>query len=99
MMQTHDPMVTVLGYYGAVAYDFFKALVAIALFGMVAIGFLFTRMTVIERIVSFAAALMLLGEFTYSDELGYVLAAAIFFWQWRKRPAAPLEVAPESTVP
>ena len=99
MMQASDPMVATLGFYGAVFYAFLKALVAIALFGMVAIGFLFTRMTVIERIVAFAAALMLLGEFAYSDELGYVLAIAVFLWQWRKRPAPPLKVAPESTVP
>jgi TRAP-type uncharacterized transport system fused permease subunit len=97
MMQTHDPMVPVLGFYGAVAYAFFKALVSIALFGMVAIGFLFTRMTVIERIVAFLAALMLFGEFAYSDQIGYVLAVIVFIWQWRKRPA-PLKVAPESSA-
>ena len=34
-----------LGFYGAVALATFKALVAIGLFGMVAIGFLFTRLT------------------------------------------------------
>jgi TRAP-type uncharacterized transport system fused permease subunit len=75
------------GFYGAVIYAFVKALVAIGLFGMVAIGFLFTRMTVIERIVSFAAALLLLGEFTYSDEIGFALALAAVIWQWRKKPA------------
>ena len=41
----------------------FKALVAIALFGMVAIGFLFTRLTLLERLVAFVAALCLLGDF------------------------------------
>ncbi|HEX7791046.1 MAG TPA: hypothetical protein VF467_11040, partial [Afipia sp.] len=61
--------------------------VAIGLFGMVAIGFLFTRMTVIERIVSFVAALFLLGEFTYSDEIGFAVAIAVVIWQWRKKPA------------
>ncbi|CAN5454774.1 TRAP transporter permease [soil metagenome] len=85
MLQTGDPMQAKLGFYGAVIYASVKALVAIGLFGMVAIGFLFTRMTVIERIVSFVAALFLLGEFTYSDELGFVVAVAAVVWQWRKR--------------
>ena len=45
MLQAGDPMAAKLGFYGAVALATFKALVAIGLFGMVAIGFLFTRMT------------------------------------------------------
>ena len=53
-----------------------KALVAIGLFGMVAIGFLFTRMTLAERALAFVAAICLLGEFHYSDAVGFVLAAA-----------------------
>ena len=87
MLQTGDPMEAYLGFYGAVAYASVKALIAIGLFGMVAIGFLFTRMTIIERIVTFLAALCLLGEFPYSDWVGFALAAAVVFWDWRRRPA------------
>ncbi len=49
MLQPGDPMAVTLGFYGAVVLATFKALVAIALFGMVAIGFLFTRLTLMER--------------------------------------------------
>jgi TRAP transporter 4TM/12TM fusion protein len=86
MLQPGDPMEAHLGFLGAVAYAGVKALVAIALFGMVAIGFLFTRMTVIERLLAFTASVCLLGEFPYSDVVGFVLAAAIVAWQWRQRP-------------
>ena len=67
MLQAGDPMAAKLGFYGAVAFATLKALVAIGLFGMVAIGFLFTRMTLLERIVAFIAALCLLGEFRFSE--------------------------------
>jgi TRAP-type uncharacterized transport system fused permease subunit len=75
-----------LGFYGAVAYATVKALVAIGLFGVVAIGFLFTRITIIERFITFLAALCLLGEFQYSDWVGFALTAVIVFWDWRRRP-------------
>ncbi|RTL52174.1 MAG: TRAP transporter permease [Bradyrhizobiaceae bacterium] len=87
MLQDGDPRALEFGFYGAVIYAFVKALLAIGLFGMVAIGFLFTRLTLIERILAFAAAALLLGEFSYSDELGFVIALCIIVWQWRKRPA------------
>ena len=86
MLQNGDPMQAQLGFYGAVAYAFVKAVVAIGLFGMVAIGFLFTRMTVAERVVSFIAALCLLGEFQYSDWVGFAIAIGAVIWQWRKKP-------------
>ncbi|CCE01603.1 TRAP transporter permease [Bradyrhizobium sp. STM 3809] len=88
MLQAGDPMEAQLGFYGAVAYAFVKALISIGLFGMVAIGFLYTRLTLIERLLSFGASVCLLGEFPYSDVLGFVLAAAIVAWQWRQRPPA-----------
>jgi TRAP-type uncharacterized transport system fused permease subunit len=93
MLQAGDPMAAELGFYGAVAFATFKALVAIGLFGMVAIGFLFTRMTLVERIVSFLAALCLLGEFRFSDTAGFILAIAIVLWQWRARSRATVAAA------
>jgi len=86
MLQPGDPMAVKLGFYGAVTLATFKALVAIALFGMVAIGFLFTRLTLVERGVALAAALCLLGDFSYSDTAGFVLTAVLVLWQWRQRP-------------
>ena len=86
MLQAGDPMAAQLGFYGAVALATFKALVAIGLFGIVAIGFLFTRLSWIELIVAFIAALCLLGEFRFSDTAGFTLAAAVVLWQWRQRP-------------
>ena len=86
MLQAGDPMEAQLGFYGAVALATFKALVAVGLFGMVAIGFLFVRLTLLERVVAAAAALCLLGEFRFSDTLGFALTSAIVLWQWRQRP-------------
>ncbi len=86
MLQPGDPMAAQLGFYGAVVYATLKALIAIALFGMVAIGFLYTRMSVLERVVAFVAAICLLGEFPYSDYVGFVVSALIVAWQWRHRP-------------
>jgi TRAP-type uncharacterized transport system fused permease subunit len=93
MMQPGDPMAAQLGFYGAVAFATFKALVAIALFGMVAIGFLFANLTLLERLVAFLAALCLLGDFTLSDTTGFALTAACVGWQWRKRQLQPPAVA------
>jgi TRAP-type uncharacterized transport system fused permease subunit len=93
MLQAGDPMAAQFGFAGAVVLATFKALVAIALFGMVAIGFLFTRMTVLERAVALSAALCLLGEFPYSDTLGFALTAAIVLWQWRQRPRIGMAAA------
>ncbi|MBR0967041.1 TRAP transporter permease [Bradyrhizobium diazoefficiens] len=93
MLQAGDPMAVKLGFYGAVALATFKALVAIALFGMVAIGFLFTRLTLLERVVALGAALCLLGDFPFSDTAGFVLSAVLVLWKWRQRPPAFAEAA------
>jgi TRAP-type uncharacterized transport system fused permease subunit len=85
MLQAGDPMAVQLGFHGAVARAMLKALVAIGLFGIVAIGFLFTRLTWLEIAVAFVAALCLLGEFAFSDTIGFALAAAVVVWQWRQR--------------
>jgi TRAP transporter 4TM/12TM fusion protein len=88
MLQAGDPMEAQLGFYGAVVFATFKALVAIGLFGMVAIGFLFARMTLAERVLAFAASLCLLGDFRLSDTAGFAVTIALVIWQWRQRPRA-----------
>src|SRR5437763_866542 len=88
MLQAGDPMAAHLGFYGAVALATFKAAVAIGLFGMVAIGFLFTHMTWLERCVALAAAVCLLGEFPFSDTLGFALPVVFVVWQWWQRSRA-----------
>jgi len=93
MLQPGDPLAAQLGFYGAVAFATFKALVAIALFGMVAIGFLLTRMTWLERIAAFLAALCLLGDFRFSDTAGFALTALCVLWQWRQRQRTAVAAA------
>jgi TRAP transporter 4TM/12TM fusion protein len=85
MLQPGDPLQAQLGFYGAVAFATVKALVAIGLFGMVAIGFLFTRLNLVERAVAFVGALCLLGEFAFSDAVGFLLSTSCVVWQWRQR--------------
>jgi TRAP-type uncharacterized transport system fused permease subunit len=85
MLQPGDPMAARFGFYGAVALATFKALIAIGLFGMAAIGFLFVRLTLLERAVALGAALCLLGDFPYGDAAGLVLTAAVALSQWRQR--------------
>jgi len=86
MLQAGDPTAARIGFAGAVALATFKALIAIALFGIIAIGFLFTRLALWERGAAMAAALCLLGDFPYSDTLGFLLTFSLFAWQWRQRP-------------
>ena len=85
MLQAGDPMAAILGFYGAVAFATVKALVAIGLFGVIAIGFLFSRLTLWERLLAMAAALCLLGDFRFSDTLGFALTLLVVIWQWRQR--------------
>lgn len=89
MLQDGDPMAMHLGFYGAVAYAFVKACISIGLFGIAAIGFLFSRLSVVERVIAFGAAVLLFGEFPFSDPLGYAVTTALIGWHWwRSRPQA-----------
>jgi hypothetical protein len=43
-------------------------------------------MTLAERVLAFAAALCLLGDFLLSDTAGFGITVALVLWQWRQRP-------------
>ncbi|MDO9144434.1 TRAP transporter permease [Rhodoferax sp.] len=64
----------------------FKALVAIAMWGAGAIGFLITRLNPVERVVAIGSASLLVVALPLTDELGLGLIAAFVAWHvWRSR--------------
>ncbi|NDP38177.1 MAG: TRAP transporter permease [Rhodoferax sp.] len=64
----------------------FKALVAIAMWGAGAIGFLITPLNWIERIVAILAASLLVVALPFTDEMGLALIALFILWHvWRSR--------------
>ncbi|MDD2918985.1 TRAP transporter permease [Rhodoferax sp.] len=63
-----------------------KALVAIAMWGAGAIGFLITPLNWTERVVAILAASLLVAALPFTDELGLGLIAVFVVWHvWRSR--------------
>ena len=68
------------------AYVVFKALVAIAMWGAGAIGFLITRLNWFERIYTVVAASFLVVALPLTDEIGFGAVAVFVVWHvWRSR--------------
>ena len=84
MLQEGGPMAEEIGYVGAVAYIVIKALIAISLWGAATIGYLIKPMHWIERLLAVAAAFLLVLALPITDELGFVLAALVFAYHWRR---------------
>jgi TRAP-type uncharacterized transport system fused permease subunit len=64
-------------------------LLAIVLWGAAAVGFLSTPLKMGERIFVAVAALLLVAAVPWTDEAGFVMAAAFFGWHFlqKRRPA------------
>ena len=72
------------------AYVVGKALVAIALWGAGAIGFLSGPLNWAERLLAIAAACLLVAAVPISDELGFAATVLFVAWHmWRVRSAGP----------
>jgi TRAP transporter 4TM/12TM fusion protein len=70
----------------AVVYIVGKALLAIALWGATAVGYLLTPLKPYERVFSGVAALMLVAAGQLSDQIGFVMALLFISWHlWQKR--------------
>ncbi len=68
------------------AYVVFKALVAIAMWGAGAIGFLITPLNWVERVVAVVAASFLVAAVPLTDEIGFAAVATFVAWHvWRSR--------------
>jgi TRAP transporter 4TM/12TM fusion protein len=66
----------------AVAYIVLKALIAIGLWGAAAIGYLWSPLNVLERILAALAAALLVAAIPLTDELGLALGAATLAIHW-----------------
>ncbi len=64
----------------AVAYVVFKTVVAIGLWGAASIGYLKTRINVVERVFAFVAASFLVAAAPWTDEVGYVMTSLFVIW-------------------
>ena len=80
MLQDGGPLAEEIGYYPAVAYVLVKACLAIGLWGAAAIGHLIGPLRWWERLVAAAAAFTLIAAVPATDEIGFVLSAAIIGW-------------------
>ena len=64
-----------------------KVIAAILLWASATVGYGMAPMSTGERLCAIVAAILLVAYFPWSDEIGYVLAALLFAWQWRKKQA------------
>jgi TRAP-type uncharacterized transport system fused permease subunit len=73
----------------AIAYIVLKAFLAIALWGIAAIGHLLAPLSWWERLLAAAAAFFLVAAIPVTDEIGFALAALTFgVHGWRHHAAA-----------
>ncbi|MEI9417376.1 TRAP transporter permease [Mesorhizobium sp. Cs1321R2N1] len=88
MLQDAGPIAAQFGYPVEVAYIVLKACMGIVLWGAAAVGFLATRMAWWERLVAFAAGVLLVAAVPLTDETGWALSLAWIGWHvWRARQA------------
>ncbi|WP_292183687.1 TRAP transporter permease [Mesorhizobium sp.] len=89
MLQDAGPIAAQFGYPVEVAYIVAKACIGIVLWGAAAVGFLARRMAWWERLLAFAAGVLLVAAVPLTDEAGWVLALAWVGWHWwRARQAS-----------
>ncbi|KRA00489.1 C4-dicarboxylate ABC transporter [Mesorhizobium sp. Root157] len=90
MLQDAGPLSAYLTYPGEVIYLVTKACLGIVLWGTVVVGFLVAPMAWWERLVAFAAGLLLVLALPMTDEAGWLLAAAWIGWHvWNARARRP----------
>jgi TRAP transporter 4TM/12TM fusion protein len=91
-MAVYDPSLMLQG--GSLfdtAYVVMKCLIAIAMWGGAAVGYLRGRLNWFERIFATVAAMLLVVAVPLTDEIGFAACAAFFIWHlYRTRHDAPL---------
>ncbi|MFK0691282.1 TRAP transporter permease [Mesorhizobium sp. IMUNJ 23033] len=89
MLQDAGPLAAQFGYPVEVAYVVVKACMGIVLWGAAAVGFVVRRMVWWERLVAFAAGVLLVATLPLTDEAGWALSLLWIGWHvWRARQAS-----------
>jgi len=83
MLQDGGPLAAEIGYWPAVAYVVFKAVLAIGMWGAAVIGWVGQPLPFWLRLLAAAAAATLVAAFPATDEIGFALAAVFAFLVWR----------------
>ncbi len=98
MLQPVGNRVAEWGFVAAAAYMVLKAVIAVTLWGVTAIGYFLGPVGWLARILAFGSAVLLVLEYPYTDPIGFVCCGAFFawqFWQHRNRPAPVSATAAE----
>jgi TRAP transporter 4TM/12TM fusion protein len=92
MLQDGGWMAESFGYPVEVVYIVLKACVAIGLWGLATVGFLFAHAGIPVRLLAFLAGASLMLAMPLTDEIGFTLGGAVVAYQWwRGRSARRLE--------
>jgi len=87
MLQDGGTLAATIGYWPAVAYIIFKALLALALWGSCVIGWLGRPLAIWERGIAVVAAFSLVAALPITDEIGFGLTLLFGLLLWRRRGA------------
>ncbi|MDO5102503.1 MAG: TRAP transporter permease [Lautropia sp.] len=92
-MAVYAPALMLQGDQGidATLYVFFKALLAVMLWGVAVVGYFRSPLNVVERVLAFVAAALLVVAWPLTDEIGFGVAALVLGWHvWRSRSVQSL---------
>jgi TRAP-type uncharacterized transport system fused permease subunit len=86
MLQPVGSHVTEWGFGAAVACVIVKAVIAVTMWGVTAIGFFLAPVGWLERIIAFLSAALLVVEYPWTDPAGFTACAAFIAFQfWKDR--------------
>ena len=91
MLQDGGAIAAQFGYPVEVLYIIVKTALAIGLLGVAVVGYLFGPIRLVERVLAFAAAILLMLALPLTDEAGFLLAAVLIaqhWWRMRRQPVA-----------
>ena len=90
-MAIYDPALMLQGDWTVltVAYVAFKAVLAISLWAVMTIGYLWRPVGLFGRVFAFVAAALLVAAIPFTDEIGFAMSAVFILWQWFRNRKAP----------